>query len=239
MLMGIDQRRSAGERRGRPPAAKGPVRPDGHKAKSQPSAPAVVREPLAHARTCVGCRRSDTPEALVRLVTDAEGRVAVDPRGRSGGRGAWVHPTRECIATAVKRHAAERTLHATVQKDLDAGVLFGELRSALDRKVDSLLVVAARTRQVAVGAEAVAGVLESRAVPLLVVATDAGASSRALADEGADGEEGGTRVVRFRLKSELGRLFRRAEVALVALLDPRLAAELVSTIDRLVGLEDR
>lgn len=188
-----------------------------------------------HTRTCVGCRAATDPAELVRVVADPSGRVALDARGTHGGRGAWVHPTRACVANMVKRHAAERSLKVEVQKDLDAGKILGELRAALARKADSLIVVASRTRAVAIGADAVADALEKTRVPLVLVAKDAGQVAAALADAGKGGD---ARVVRYATKMELGRLFGRGEVALLALLDGRIASEMNSTLDRLAALED-
>lgn len=206
--------------------------------KGRPARAPEAREasaPRAPERTCVGCRRVAHPHDLVRLVAGADGRVAVDPKPSRGGRGAWVHPARACIEAAVKRHAAERTLKVGAQRDLDAGALIAALREALTRKASSLLVVASRTRTLALGAEAVAAALERERVPAVVVARDAGSVASALAEEGSGG---GTRVLRHSTKSELGGVFHRGEVALLALLDARIAAELAATIDRLAALED-
>lgn len=186
-------------------------------------------------RTCVGCRRAARPRELVRLVADAQGGVALDPKSSRGGRGAWVHPTRSCVEAMVKRHAAERTLKVDVKRDLDAGAILASLRESLAKKAASLLVVASRTKTLAIGAEAVAASLERVRVPAVVVARDAGSVAKSMADEGSGG---GTRVLRHSTKAELGSLFHRGEVALLALLDTRIAAELAVTIDRLAALED-
>lgn len=41
-------------------------------------------------RRCVACRRSRPQAELLRFVRDEAGRWQPDPRGRAGGRGAWV-----------------------------------------------------------------------------------------------------------------------------------------------------
>lgn len=61
-------------------------------------------------RTCIACRRSDAKRGLIRLVRDADGRVAVDSTGRRNGRGAYLCHTPECWTNAVKRKALERAL---------------------------------------------------------------------------------------------------------------------------------
>lgn len=52
-------------------------------------------------RTCVGCRATAPQRGLVRVVLTG-GRVVADPDRRAAGRGAWVHPRRECLAAAAK-----------------------------------------------------------------------------------------------------------------------------------------
>ena len=195
----------------------------------------VPRGEKAPERTCTGCRKAAHPRELVRLVSLPDGRIALDPKASSGGRGAWVHPTRGCVEATVKRHAAERSLKVEVQRDLDAGALLASLREAIARKAASLLVVASRVRGITIGVEASAEALERGRVHLVVVARDAGQTASGLA---ADGTEGGPRVLRFSTKTELGGVFGRGEVALLALTDPRIAAELAVTIERLAALED-
>ena len=68
------------------------------------------------ARTCVGCRRRDVRSALLRVVAECNdtgehiARVVADPRLRLPGRGAWLHPTPECLDLAVRRKAFGRAL---------------------------------------------------------------------------------------------------------------------------------
>ncbi|HVI75517.1 MAG TPA: YlxR family protein [Anaeromyxobacteraceae bacterium] len=62
-----------------------------------------MSEPI---RTCVGCGTPAPQRELVRLRV-VEERVEVDLR-RSGGRGAWLHADRACLARAEKRRAFGR-----------------------------------------------------------------------------------------------------------------------------------
>jgi predicted RNA-binding protein YlxR (DUF448 family) len=67
-------------------------------------------------RTCVGCRRTDRREALVRVARAAAG-ITVDVRGRVPGRGAWLHQDPTCWSGA--RGGLARTLRASVtERDL-------------------------------------------------------------------------------------------------------------------------
>jgi uncharacterized protein len=54
-------------------------------------------------RTCVGCRKVRPKMNLMRLVRMPTGEVAVDARGREGGRGAYVCPDAGCLAQGLER----------------------------------------------------------------------------------------------------------------------------------------
>ena len=72
-------------------------------------------------RTCVGCRRTDSWSALLRVVaeTDDAGeiRLTPDPRHRLPGRGAWLHPVDECLEQALRRRAFGRALRVSAALD--------------------------------------------------------------------------------------------------------------------------
>jgi hypothetical protein len=185
----------------------------------------------------VACRQPGAREGdLVRLVEGPDGRIAVDARARQGGRGAWVHPTRACIVTAAQRHSAERSLKIPT-REVDAAALVAGVAEAHRRKASSLLLTAGRKGAAALGARAVLEALEKQRVPLVVVARDAGEASRAIGVDAQGNEAGGIRVRTLGTKAELGGVLGREEIAILAVTDARIAAELVTTIDRLAGLE--
>ena len=72
-------------------------------------------------RTCVGCRRTDSRSALLRVVaeTDEAGviRLSPDPRRCLPGRGAWLHPTGDCLEQALRRRAFGRALRVGAAPD--------------------------------------------------------------------------------------------------------------------------
>ncbi len=68
------------------------------------------------ARTCIGCRSRDHRSALVRVVA-RDGVVVPDQSGSLPGRGAWVHPTSECVNNSIKRKAFGRALRVTTPLD--------------------------------------------------------------------------------------------------------------------------
>lgn len=71
-------------------------------------------------RTCVGCRETASPDQLVRVTVEHSERgpeAVIDVDRRLGGRGAWVHPTRECLSTAVRRRAFNRAFRTAVSAE--------------------------------------------------------------------------------------------------------------------------
>ena len=79
-------------------------------------------------RTCIGCRNTAAPEAMLRLVLDG-GVVVPDPGGRLSGRGAWIHPTLECLQLAERRRAWGRAWRTGAALDTSA------VRDAVARRV--------------------------------------------------------------------------------------------------------
>ncbi|MBO9626456.1 MAG: YlxR family protein [Microbacterium sp.] len=67
-------------------------------------------------RTCVGCRTRAPRSALLRVVSQ-NSVLVIDERAALPGRGAWLHPTRECMESALRRRAFVRALR--VSGDLD------------------------------------------------------------------------------------------------------------------------
>lgn len=65
--------------------------------------------PASPMRTCIGCRKREARQDLVRVVLDGH-HVVVDQRGTAPGRGAWLHPSAECLAVAQQRKAFSRAL---------------------------------------------------------------------------------------------------------------------------------
>jgi predicted RNA-binding protein YlxR (DUF448 family) len=71
----------------------------------------------------VGCRQRSAKSDLVRVVAVGAGQRAVllpDPRGRLPGRGAHLHPSEQCLASAVRRKAFARALRLAGPPDASA-----------------------------------------------------------------------------------------------------------------------
>ncbi|WP_422665080.1 YlxR family protein [Agrococcus beijingensis] len=81
-------------------------------------------------RTCLGCRARTEPAHLVRIV--AQDSVAVvDLDQRLPGRGAWVHPTQQCVERAVR--SLPRALR---QKPLDTSPIARWAQDGLEPSPD-------------------------------------------------------------------------------------------------------
>ena len=81
----------------------------------------VRRSSMEPVRTCLGCRRRAGTSTLVRVVARV-GQVVVDRSATLVGRGAWVHPTRQCIDSALNRKAFGRALRTEAQ--LETGQVY-------------------------------------------------------------------------------------------------------------------
>lgn len=67
-------------------------------------------------RTCVGCRQRSDRADLLRVVEQANSLV-FDKSKNMPGRGAWIHPSSECLSLAVQRNAFSRALRLSKQAD--------------------------------------------------------------------------------------------------------------------------
>ena len=73
----------------------------------------------AKRRTCVGCRSTDERARLVRVrVSVGTTELVVDEHGRLPGRGAWLHPTAQCVDLAIQRRGFVRALRLTTSPDV-------------------------------------------------------------------------------------------------------------------------
>lgn len=62
-------------------------------------------------RTCVGCGKRAAKSDLLRVVA-VGGEVVADPAARRPGRGAYLHPSVDCLERARRRRAIPRALRA-------------------------------------------------------------------------------------------------------------------------------
>lgn len=163
------------------------------------------REPFekGRVRTCVGCGErvgvDDVRGArpLVRLILGPGGVIAVDPGDGGFGRGAHVHPQKDCLSAAVARglaRAAKGRVHAIVGaagkgaegagdqathgvEPLTTVSLARAVREATERRLQGLIRAAVRCQSAAIGADAVVGSCVRGEAALVLVACDAAAGA--------------------------------------------------------------
>jgi predicted RNA-binding protein YlxR (DUF448 family)/ribosomal protein L7Ae-like RNA K-turn-binding protein len=188
----------------------------------EPSDAPAVEQPRGQ-RTCIGCGQTGEPETMLRLVVSPEGEVAVDLAGGHFGRGAHLHPSPRCLASAPRGLARSfRRPFALTPEALSSIIV-----EAADRRVTGLLASAARAQRIEIGAEKAGHGFEFGKVRLLVVARDAAAGAttgpvlRAIA--GGDAVAWGT-------KAEIGALVGKSEVAVVGITSEPLAVALRTVV---------
>jgi len=81
--------------------------------KQQPQPQRVKHLPL---RTCVACREVAGKRGLVRIVRTADG-VMVDPSGKMAGRGAYVHPSRNCWVQVTEGRRLDQALRTRLNPE--------------------------------------------------------------------------------------------------------------------------
>ncbi len=79
--------------------------------------------PDAPLRTCVGCRQAVPATDLVRFVL-LDRTLQIDLGGTARGRGAWLHPARECADRARRQGGFARSFRQQVDDTVLAD-LFG------------------------------------------------------------------------------------------------------------------
>ena len=73
-------------------------------------------------RQCLGCREMKDKKALIRVVRSPEGEINLDFVGKKPGRGAYVCPSRECLAKARKSRALERAFSTQIPPEVYAAL---------------------------------------------------------------------------------------------------------------------
>jgi hypothetical protein len=65
-------------------------------------------------RTCVGCGTVTAKRALIRIVRGPEGEVRPDATGKAQGRGTYLHASRSCWESGLKKKRLEHSLKVTL-----------------------------------------------------------------------------------------------------------------------------
>lgn len=65
-------------------------------------------------RMCIGCREHKPKKELIRVVRSPEGEIAIDPKGKMPGRGAYLCGSVACLQKARKSKQLERALETAI-----------------------------------------------------------------------------------------------------------------------------
>jgi predicted RNA-binding protein YlxR (DUF448 family) len=76
-------------------------------------------------RTCVGCRQRLERADSLRIVSKSAVLV-IDSKKNLPARGAWIHPSSDCLALAIQRNAFGRALKLNEQPDTSGLVISKE-----------------------------------------------------------------------------------------------------------------
>ena len=69
-------------------------------------------------RRCVVTKEQLPKGELLRIVKNKENEVFVDLTGKANGRGAYICPSKECFAKAVKSKGLERSFKHSIPKEV-------------------------------------------------------------------------------------------------------------------------
>ncbi len=81
----------------------------------------------------MACRQVKAKRELIRVVRDADGKLSVDLRGKSPGRGAYLCPDDACLARGIDDGSLGRALEVTID-EATTQLLRDELAVGADRK---------------------------------------------------------------------------------------------------------
>jgi len=79
-----------------------------------PALHGVTKHTRTPTRTCVACRETMAKSSLVRIVKTPRGAVAMDPTGKSPGRGVYLCHNPQCWETALKKKRIDHALKTEV-----------------------------------------------------------------------------------------------------------------------------
>lgn len=123
-------------------------------------------------RTCVVTRTEADRDALIRIVAHPlDGSLVVDPRGRLGGRGAWVTPTAEALrALEARPGLLVRPLRLSAPPDTSG--LLDQLRALTLRAVEDGLSQARAGSALVAGHDVVVEALGRGQLAVVALASD-------------------------------------------------------------------
>ena len=69
-------------------------------------------------RKCTGCQEMKQKKDMMRVLKTAEGQIVLDTTGRKNGRGAYLCPSSDCLAKAIRQKGLERSFKQAIPQDV-------------------------------------------------------------------------------------------------------------------------
>jgi predicted RNA-binding protein YlxR (DUF448 family) len=183
-------------------------------------------------RVCVGCGQQAPKRDLERFIYHDEAGLVFDLRCKAPGRGTYVHPHLDCLKGAVERGGFSRGFKQRVITDPHE--VLDDVRRGIRRRLDEGLRVALTSQSLQLGGPAVSQAFKDDDVGLLLVATDAGESTRRKFISNAERKDA---PVNTDLSGEeIARAAGRDFVAVAAVSDSLVAERIGRDLERLEQL---
>lgn len=170
-------------------------------------------------RTCVGGQGRQHQDVLERFVWDERTGLLFDVRKKAPGRGAWVTPTRAALKKALAGGFSRAFKSRVECPDLD--VLVNEMTLAIRKRLSEDVNVAIRSKRACIGGALVDEGMRASELSCLLIATDAGESTRKKYASNADRK--GMQVYQVFPGVELGAFVGKGFVAVAGLKEPAAA----------------
>ena len=69
-------------------------------------------------RKCVGCQEMKSKKEMLRIIRTQEGEFLLDATGKKNGRGAYICPSSECLAKAIRQKGLERSFKQAIPQEV-------------------------------------------------------------------------------------------------------------------------
>ena len=163
-------------------------------------------------RQCVGCGEMKSKKEMMRVLKTPEDEIVLDLTGKKNGRGAYLCISRVCIKKARKNNGLERSFKMSIPN---------EVYDSLEKKVLSLLGLAARGRNLVSGEFSTENAVKDGSACLVIISEDASANTKKLFTDKCSFYE--VPIYTLGTKEMLGKAIGKEMRASLAVTDPGLS----------------
>jgi predicted RNA-binding protein YlxR (DUF448 family) len=182
-------------------------------------------------RTCLVSGENRDKKELLRFVVSPQGEIVPDIEGNLPGRGLWILPRRDILATALAKRVFARAARREVEIPAE---LAGRVEDLLVRRCVELIGLARRAGQAVTGFAKVEAALDKGEAAVLVEASEGSLGGRGKLKRLAPGLP----VVEVLSSVEIGRAFAREMAVHACLARGGLADKFLVETARLAGFRD-